>query len=60
MRTEPPLLKAVDIARMLNVHPTSVRNWARAGTIPVRRFGKQYRFHPDDINKWLKKGDRTG
>ena len=51
------LLAASDIASMLGVAPATIRNWARAGLLPSRKYGKQYRFHRGDVDAWIKNGD---
>ena len=38
-----------EAAGLLKVHPQTLRRWIREGRMPARRFGKQYRVRPEDI-----------
>jgi excisionase family DNA binding protein len=45
-----PLLKATQLAKVLNVDPATVYNWAKAGSIPVAfRVGESVRFRLDEV-----------
>lgn len=49
---------AVDVAGMaeaLNVAPNTVRNLARAGTIPAFKVGRSWRFFPSKVIASLEK-----
>lgn len=53
---ERELLKAEDVAKMLNISPRTVYAMARAGKIPYVRLGRKIlRFDKDDLLKWLNK-----
>ncbi len=42
-----------EVAKMLGVHPNTVRNWADQGRIPVQRTsGGHRRFNREDIELW--------
>jgi excisionase family DNA binding protein len=41
-----------EAARMLKLHPQTVRRWIRQGKLPARRFGKQFRLRPEDIERF--------
>lgn len=43
------LLTVEEVAEMLSVHPDTVKNQA----IPFTRVGRQRRYHPRAIEKWL-------
>ena len=46
-----------DVAGFLNVHPDLVYDLAARGAIPCKRIGvRKYRFHPEEVNRWLKGG----
>jgi excisionase family DNA binding protein len=42
-------------AEYLGVAPTTLRDWARAGTIPSHRLpgSSLYRYHPDELDAAL-------
>jgi excisionase family DNA binding protein len=54
-----PLLKTVDVARILHVSSRSVCLWAECSEIPAIRVGKQWRFRQQDLAKWLDKSTAT-
>lgn len=44
------LLTTNQAARILNVHPNTVRGWAKDGTLPAKMLGKRrLRFEPSVI-----------
>lgn len=38
-----------DMAKMLEIHPVTLRTWARAELIPYYRIGKKYFFRPQEV-----------
>lgn len=38
---------------MLQVEPATVREWARAGTIPHVRIGRSVRFDESALERWI-------
>jgi excisionase family DNA binding protein len=47
-------LSLKEVAEILGVHPSTVRNWANQGVLPVHRTqGGHRRFHRDELNLWL-------
>ncbi len=58
------MLTLGDVARLLKVHPNSVRRWAKRGLITVYRIGTRgdMRFRTEDVTKFLQLWDsrRTG
>jgi excisionase family DNA binding protein len=40
-----------EAARMLKLHPQTLRRWIRQGKLPARRFGRQFRLCPEDIER---------
>jgi excisionase family DNA binding protein len=44
-----------EVAEALRLHPYSVRRLCREGKIPGFKFGGQWRFRKDEIEKWSKK-----
>jgi excisionase family DNA binding protein len=51
--TDKPSLATRDVARLLNVHPNTVRRWANNGTLKSYRIGSRgdRRFRQDDIEE---------
>jgi excisionase family DNA binding protein len=44
-----------EVAEMLGVHPSTVRNWSNQGELPVKRTrGGHRRYHRSDVELWLK------
>jgi len=43
------LLNQIEVAKMLGVHPTTVRRWR----IPCNRFGRIPRYRRDDVMAYL-------
>lgn len=53
-------LKTVSqIAKLLQVSPLSIRRWARAGTIPAIKAGRDWRFDYSEVLK-VRKNKRPG
>ncbi|MGI8622682.1 MAG: helix-turn-helix domain-containing protein [Solirubrobacteraceae bacterium] len=46
-------MRAEDVAPMLQVEPATVREWARAGTIPHVRIGRSVRFDESALERWI-------
>ena len=46
---EGPLLSAVEIAELFNVHPSTIRRLAREGRIPSYRVGSAPRFVAEEV-----------
>jgi len=43
-----------EAARLIGVHPATIRNWAEKGELPFRRTaGGHRRFHRTDLKRWL-------
>jgi excisionase family DNA binding protein len=54
--TERRLLRAGQVARMLDVSPARFYDLARTGAIPVVRMGRQVRVDPDALEEWIRCG----
>jgi excisionase family DNA binding protein len=50
-----PLLDVIEAAKLLRIHPKTLRTKARSGIIPGIRFGRLWRFRASTLNRWLKK-----
>jgi len=48
---------AEEVAKVLRLHPYTVRRLCREKRVPAFKFGGQWRFRKDDIDKWSKKKD---
>jgi len=45
-----------EVAQALKLHPYTIRRLSREGKIPGFKFGGQWRFHKEAIQKWMTKG----
>ncbi|MEE9208623.1 MAG: helix-turn-helix domain-containing protein [Gemmatimonadota bacterium] len=52
------LLRAPEVASLLRVPLPRVYELARSGNLPVVHLGRQIRVHPDELDKWMRKGGR--
>lgn len=50
------LLKAKDLAKVMNVNVETVRRWTRSGDIPVITFGRSKRYRLADVMAALDEG----
>jgi excisionase family DNA binding protein len=50
-----PLLDAQEAARLLRMHPRTLRTKARSGAIPGVQVGRRWRFRVSALNKWLER-----
>ena len=48
-----------EVAQALKLHPYTIRRLSREGKIPAFKFGGQWRFDKEEIQKWMKKGIRS-
>lgn len=49
-----------DVARLLQVHPRTVRRMIRGGRIPAVKIGREWRIPEGALEQWLGNGTRTG
>ena len=52
-----------EVAKSIKLHPYTVRRLCREGKIPCFKFGGQWRFRKDEIDKWstkINKGNKNG
>ncbi len=54
-RTFEPLLDLAEAARLLRIHPKTLRVKARRGIIPAVQIGRVWRFRASMLNRWLEK-----
>ena len=47
-----------EVAGALKVHPYTIRRLCREGKIPCFKFGGQWRFDVQEIDKWRKNQNR--
>jgi excisionase family DNA binding protein len=50
-----PLLDVAEAARLLRMHPRTLRTKARERTIPAVQVGRRWRFRASTLNDWLVK-----
>lgn len=48
-----PLLDTEEAARLLRMHPRTLRKKARKGSIPGVQVGKRWRFRASTLDRWL-------
>ena len=48
-----PLLDVTEAAKLLRIHPKTLRTKARQGEIPAKQIGKLWRFRASVLNEWL-------
>ena len=48
------VLNVRQAATLLGVHPNSLRNYAKAGTVPAAKIGRGWRFLEADLVAWLR------
>jgi excisionase family DNA binding protein len=48
-----PLLDVTEAAKLLRIHPKTLRAKARLGEIPAKQIGKLWRFRASALNEWL-------
>ena len=51
------ILTAAEVAALLRIHPRTVYNLARKGSIPARKLGGSWRFSKEAILKMVPGGD---
>lgn len=49
------LLDTEEAARLLRMHPRTLRTKARRGSIPAVQVGKRWRFRASTLDRWLGK-----
>ena len=49
------LLTSRELADMLQIKETTIREWARIGKIRAVRVGRYWRFRLQDVEDWLQK-----
>jgi excisionase family DNA binding protein len=47
-----PLFNTQQAARLLGVHPHTIRRWAETGQIPAIKAGRVWRFDPNALQGW--------
>lgn len=52
-KTFEPLLDTEEAAKLLRMHPRTLRTKARHGMIPAIQVGKRWRFRVSMLNQWL-------
>ncbi|MCM8789979.1 MAG: helix-turn-helix domain-containing protein [Candidatus Omnitrophica bacterium] len=49
---------AEEVAKILRLHPYTVRRLCREKKVPAFKFGGQWRFNKEEIQKWMNKGKK--
>ena len=56
MRKQAKFYTAEEIAKVLRLHPYTIRRLSREKKIPAFKFGGQWRYRKDEIDRWTKNG----
>lgn len=51
------LLSAIDMGKLFDVHPETLRRLHRSGRIPGYKVGRYLRFDPDEVREALKRNE---
>jgi excisionase family DNA binding protein len=51
--SESPVLTALELAKYLRIHPTTVYKLAKRGELPAFKVGGDWRFNRASIERWL-------
>jgi excisionase family DNA binding protein len=54
MQKEKEIITSKEVAEYLNIHPLTVRKYAKEGKIPAFKIGTDWRFHKKYIDQWIK------
>ncbi len=57
--TRADVMTAEEAAALLGVARSTVMGWAKAGSIPSRRFGRARRFIRQELEAWMLDDERT-
>jgi len=57
--TRDDVMTADEAAALLGVARSTVMAWAKAGSIPSRRFGRARRFIRQELEAWMLDDERT-
>ena len=57
MNTNSEMLSTTEVARLLRVHPNTVRHWANKGLLHAYRLGSRgdRRFKQEEVDSFLKR-----
>ena len=47
-----------EVAQALKLHPYTIRRLSRERKVPAFKFGGQWRFNKEEIQKWMNKGKK--
>jgi len=50
-----PLIDANQAAKLLSIHPVTLRGMASSGAIPGLKLGKVWRFRASVLDEWIRK-----
>ncbi|MCC6158874.1 MAG: helix-turn-helix domain-containing protein [Deltaproteobacteria bacterium] len=54
------IMTVEDVSELLRVPSRTVESMARAGRIPAKKIGRDWRFLREEVIAWLRVGDRRG
>lgn len=50
----PKMLTPSEIAKRLNLHPNTVRDYLKAGILPAVKLGRVWRVEEEDLTEFLR------
>lgn len=50
---EEPFLSTSQVSKWLGIAPRTLCLWAECAEIPATKIGRQWRFRPREIKRWL-------
>lgn len=54
LESKPGLINVAELSSILDLHPVTVREWARAGRLPYVRVGHNIKFDRQRIADWIR------
>ena len=61
MAKEPDSIMTIEeVAAYLKIPKFTVYTLTQEGKIPCQKVGRQWRFHKEAIDRWIREGDRNG
>ena len=56
MARSPEVLTGREAAKFLRLHVKTIYRLAKGGKVPGRKVGGDWRFHREELDKWLREG----
>lgn len=56
---KPEFYSIAEAAQLLSVHPNTIKNWIRNGTLPAGKAGRQWRIAAHDLRALVEPKNRV-